>query len=295
MTFPAAMETTPVFIGGAGRSGTTLLVDMLGMHPAISPVYETDFVLQVAEILFGSRQIPIEQTIRQIHLIMDQWTGPLPRRPHNKRAHERYHHGPHYILFDRQFAMAQTEKLIGQIELGNPRQGFASLILELFGEHTRKDGKTRWVNKTPSYVLALPMLRDLFPNLRFIHCVRDGRDTACSAMTRPWGPKTIEEAASWWVANVSQGIQFGRQFPAQCLLVKYEDLIIAPEAALARVLSWLDENPGDAGKIVQNYQSGTVQLEQVRIGQWQRELSDDQKRAFRELAGQTLIDLGYGD
>ncbi|SES71567.1 Sulfotransferase family protein [Salinibacillus kushneri] len=31
---------SPMFIGGAGRSGTTLLVDLIGLHPNISPVYE---------------------------------------------------------------------------------------------------------------------------------------------------------------------------------------------------------------------------------------------------------------
>ena len=47
-----------------------------------------------------------------VRAIMDQWTQPLPIRPHQKSAYERYHHGPHHILFDRPFAMAQTEQLL---------------------------------------------------------------------------------------------------------------------------------------------------------------------------------------
>jgi hypothetical protein len=48
----------PVFIGGAGRSGTTLVVDLLGTHANLSPVYETNFVLGVARELLAQRPLP---------------------------------------------------------------------------------------------------------------------------------------------------------------------------------------------------------------------------------------------
>ena len=56
----------PIFIGGASRSGTTLLVDMLGLHPNLSPIYETDFVLDVAKILFSQRKQGREEISKNI-------------------------------------------------------------------------------------------------------------------------------------------------------------------------------------------------------------------------------------
>ena len=76
-----------LFIGGCGRSGTTLVVDVLGLHPRISPIYETDFVMPIAVML--AKRTPLPQVIARVRSLMDQWTAPLPHRPHNKRAHER--------------------------------------------------------------------------------------------------------------------------------------------------------------------------------------------------------------
>jgi hypothetical protein len=111
-------------------------------------------------------------------------------------------------------------------------------------------------------------------------------------MTRLWGPKSVDEAAAWWVKNVQRGVEFGWRFPNQCLLVRYEDVIRAPEESLTRMLHWLEE-PGDAKQILQNYQSGTVQLEQSRIGEWRHKFSDDEKDIFSRGAGELLEQLGY--
>src|SRR5262245_57826679 len=105
------MDKAPVFIGGAGRSGTTLVADMLGLHPDISSVYETDFVFELLGLLSAPAK-PDEHTLQRITTVMDVWTRPLPLRPHSKREHEKFFHGPHHILFERPFAMARTSKLV---------------------------------------------------------------------------------------------------------------------------------------------------------------------------------------
>ena len=143
-------EFPPVFIGGAGRSGTTLVVDMLGLHPRISPVYETDFVMQLGKLLFSGRERSAADLRAQVTRCMDEWTKPLPLRPHHKREHEQFHHGPHYILFDRPFALERTAELLREALAGRAAQGFRQFVVSLFEEHCRRDGKPRWVNKTPS-------------------------------------------------------------------------------------------------------------------------------------------------
>src|SRR5262249_58185450 len=97
----------PVFIGGAGRSGTTLVVDLLGSHASLSPVYETNFVLGVARELLAAR--PLAESAAAVRGLMHQWTESLPQRPHFKRPHEQYLHGPHYLLFGRDHALEAVE------------------------------------------------------------------------------------------------------------------------------------------------------------------------------------------
>mgnify|MGYP003886539303 CR=1 FL=1 len=105
------MKNGPIFIGGAGRSGTTLAVDMVGLHPGISPVYETNFISHLISLLSAPRKLPMPQLQLAILQIMDRWSQNLPRLPNNKRPHERYHHGPHYVRMERAFVMARAVEL----------------------------------------------------------------------------------------------------------------------------------------------------------------------------------------
>jgi hypothetical protein len=285
-------ESTPIFVGGAGRSGTTLVVDLLGLHPRISPVYETDFVIELIDLLFSDKPPPLDEVVDRARTCMDKWTRPLPLRPHYKREHERFHHGPHYILFDREFALARTAEFIQSVKQGRAAAGLRALMIALFREHCRLDGKVRWANKTPAYVNHMPILHRLFPRMRFIHCVRDGRDVVCSAMTRPWGPPTVQEAATWWAGKIRDGVEFGRQHPDRCLDVRYEDLLRQPEPTLQRIFEWLTEESCPT-EIVRRYQEGGIRLATERIGEWQRKLSSTDLGVIDQHGGHWLAHFGY--
>lgn len=287
-------EVVPVFIGGAGRSGTTLVVDMLGLHSRLSPIYETEFILAIIDILAAERRGPSAQAVADVVAHMEEWTKLLPMRPHNKRPHERYHHGPHYVLFDRPFAQARTRELAKAIEAGQYRKGLRAFISALFAEHCRQDGKPRWLNKTPAYVHYLPNLLRLFPTLRFLHCIRDGRDVACSVVSRPWGPRTFEEAAVWWSGKVGPGVQFGREHPDQYLEVHYEKLLQQPAAELQRIFAWLGE-PAEDQQILAQYREKGLPLDEGRMGGWKQSFSEQDRLTFSRLAGNMLQALGYDD
>lgn len=286
-------EFDPIFIGGAGRSGTTLVVDMVGLHPRISPIYETDFVSRINKMLFR-QDVPAEQAAGFIFNGMDTWSKSLPQRPHNKRDHERYHHGPHYLLFDREFAMARTNELIARVRNGEKLEGMRAFMSDLFAEHCRLDKKPMWANKNPDYVEYLPELHNLFPTMRFLHCVRDGRDVACSVVTRPWGPTDFASAATWWKQKVEPALQFANQHPGRCLIVRYEDLVQKPLEELTRITEWLGE-PADLQAILASYGVGEVRLDESRLGQWSKSFSDKDKEEFRRQAGDLLQQFGYAE
>lgn len=284
------MTLPPVFIGGAGRSGTTLVADLLGRHPAISPVYETDFVVSIIDVLGRNPPLAPEEATRMIGEIMEEWTLPLPNRPHSKRGHEKYLHGPHYVLFERGFALERTRELCADLIAGGRDDSFQRFVEDLFAEHSRLDGKPFWVNKTPAYVGLLPRLRDLWPGMRFIHSVRDGRDVACSVLTRPWGPTTFPEAAAWWRDTIAPGIRFARQFPEMCRVVRLEDLVVgAPHRALQGLTDWL----GVEGDIPLPAEAAEDRLDAARMGTWKETIPPDDLAAFHRIAGGALHSLGY--
>lgn len=277
----------PVFIGGAGRSGTTLAVDLLGTHAKLSPVYETDFVLGVAREMLARRPVP--ETAAAVRRLMAQWTEPLPLRPHNKRAHERYLHGPHYILFERAFALQATETFIDELPT-DPIGGFRRFVEALFARHAELDGKPFWVNKTPSYISALGFLQRVWPDLLFVHCVRDGRDVAASVLTRPWGPNTWAEAGGWWRDQVRPGLEFAARNPGQVAVLRYEEVLERPAQAIEGVLGAL--GLGGAAATVSKYLEAGAALDPARTGGW-RSQSDADIEAFEVNGGATLKLLGY--
>jgi hypothetical protein len=231
----SAPGSQPTFVGGCGRSGTTLVVDLLGMHSRLAPVYETSFVLDLLPLLFRSR-LPREVVVDRVRAYMADWTRDLPHRPHEKRDYERYWHGPHHVLFSREFAWMQTEALLNGYLAGDAEASFRRFVRALFAEHAQLAGKPAWINKTPRYVLMLNSMRHLFPDMLFVNCLRDPHDAVSSMLTRSWGPRNAAEGARFWLDCVEKAEAFRRQAPEQYLEIRYEALLAAPRDVLAAAL-----------------------------------------------------------
>ena len=80
-------------------------------------------------------------------------------------------------------------------------QGFRAI----YGFYAAANGKTRYGDKTPNYVLKVQDLALHFPESRFVHLIRDGRDVALALRDVPWGPDTLEGRAEYWMTRVAAG------------------------------------------------------------------------------------------
>jgi hypothetical protein len=280
----------PLFIGGCGRSGTTLAVDLLGMHPALSPIYETGFLLEVARLLFSSPGVSAFVLADQIQQLMEKWSRDLPFRPHDKKDYERYWHGAHYVLFDRDTALAATETLIEDLITAEPQSGFRRFVTRLFAEHARRDGKPAWINKTPLYVLHLPLLKHLFPAMKFVHCTRDPRDAVPSMLSRRWGQhQTLDQATRFWLSCIDAARAFAARWPRDLVETRFEDLVVRPEAEIARILQALGLEDRSTGMLAQFRER--VRLDSARIAGKDRESTTSAE--IEAIAGPTMIALGY--
>jgi hypothetical protein len=289
---------TPVFIGGAGRSGTTLAVDLLGLHPQLSPVYETDFVLKLIGLLAQRRPTQVLQG--QVQALLADWAARLDDRPSEKRIHERYHHGPHYLRFSPADLAELTRTLsaaLTQEACGGPSdarwRALRAGVPALFDAHAQADGKPHWVNKTPAYILLLPQLRSLWPDLRFVHCVRDGRAVAASVLTRSWGPRDAAGAARWWADRVTQGLTFEQRHPEQVFRLHYEDLLSNPLQTLTSVLTFLGADASQAPAMVERHLNAGFRFDAGRLDSWRGELTVQQVGRIHDVAGHLVDGLGY--
>ena len=80
----------------------------------------------------------------------------------------------------------------------------AGRIRQEFSDFLRREGRTRFAEKTPSNMVRLPFIREVLPDCRVIHIIRDGR--ACTYSTlevlgRPTSGSRVRKRAGevpWW-------------------------------------------------------------------------------------------------
>jgi tRNA (mo5U34)-methyltransferase len=110
-----------------------------------------------------------------------------------------------------------------------------------------------WGWKHPHSYILLPFLAERFPQMRFVHVIRDGRDIAFSknhnqvshygeaALGRPGdGADPVRRIEYWAWANERAADHSAALFGDRALRVRLEDLCADPEAETTRILEFLD-------------------------------------------------------
>lgn len=178
----------------------------------------------------------------------------------------------------------------------------------LYSAYAAHHGKCRWGDKTPIYVLSIPVLAQIFPDARFVHMIRDGRDVALSYLSVPWGPASIWQAARKWCRHVSAGRRAGKALGStRYMEVRYEDIVKEPEYALNRVCEFADLpfEPGmlqfyknAQGRIQSrpertHFHSSVTKPPSKNMRAWRTQMPASQVLAFEAMSGNLLVKLGY--
>lgn len=190
-----------------------------------------------------------------------------------------------------------TNELVSQ-----GRRKMRDLISGLFEKNAAGEGKSRWGDKTPYYVLHMSALLNWWPDAQFIHIVRDGRDVALSLFGRKhdFGVFNTYFAARYWAQYVETGHEQGTTMPeGRYLEIRYEDLLTDQRATLMKVCTFLNvdfveslmehKKAGMAGKtpLLQK----AVQKDNAE--KWRAAMTPTQIRTFEGGAGGALRQFGY--
>ncbi len=119
----------------------------------------------------------------------------------------------------------------------------------------------------PYNILVAPLLYRIFPDMRFIHIMRDGRDVALSVADLPWGRG---EPRSWHLevaADPAKGHAKLRELPKdRVLTIQLEDLVAnRRDCTYARILEFLqlqDEPTMHA------FFDEKISAENAHVGRW---------------------------
>jgi hypothetical protein len=170
---------------------------------------------------------------------------------------------------------------------------------------TRSGGRT-FVEKTPQHVLRLEFLGERFPNARFVHVVRDGRDCFTSAKSHARIPQaaSARRFAGYWRRCVDVPLRM--EGNPRLATIRYEDFVRAAPQELDRVMRFLGLEREDEQldpELFGSHRRGDRDefrllrspVSDRRVGRWRTELSSTERRDFVRVAGRHLAAYRYLD
>jgi len=191
---------------------------------------------------------------------------------------------------------------------------FADLITSFLEPYKNARGKPRIAEKTPANALHFEELFKLFPQSKFIHVIRDGRDVVASLMKMNWKDDRTGEpmaitrqpgaAAIAWKHHINS-VDAAKKSGAAILEVRYEQLIEAPEKTLRIVFEFLNEPWSDEALLFfhnETLRDGAEESSAAQVskpvyktarGRWKNDLSGAAQNAVKREAGNLLVKLGY--
>jgi hypothetical protein len=167
------------------------------------------------------------------------------------------------------------------------------------------------VEKSPSHVMTMPLIREILPNARFIHVLRDGRDVSVSVRqaARTWAPKwretfgrSIASSAWAWKQTIRRTRRDGPTLGEALLEIRFEELKADPLSSMARLLDhcripWepeLLDQVAARTDFDMNYHSSESHFRRGgRVGDWRTHFNLIDRLIFSLAAGDTLIEAGY--
>jgi hypothetical protein len=221
---PLAKPPPVLFIGGTGRSGTHVVAKLLGKHSkmALVPVEVRFHVDQRGFPGLLSGEVTKRQFLRRLRGFW--WRGFQTRRMR----------GLYRFVPEERFerAVATFEPAFDDDPEGACRQ----LFFDLLGVRLERAGAPTLVEQSCDTIAQGATLSRLFPEAKFIHVVRDGRDASASRVSQTHGlvyPRTRRQGLDWWEERIRAIDAGARAIPDDRLLtVSLDEFLMLGRRAL---------------------------------------------------------------
>lgn len=301
---------TPVFSGGTGRSGTTLVGKILGKHPRVhaGKPYEIKFLTGrdgLLDLLNNNLkpEQPKNSNVKKFSIFLGRTSQPNATlsQVSNFRAkitqdwwqREGKRGGTAGLVqgFDFQDLEQKLETLESSY-FTHPVCSTRKFFYEFMASNKYIAKEEFIVDTTPTNIERSHEISQFLGDARFIHMQRDGRDTISSVLKEPWGPNEPMKAIQWWKSKILKAKTATSQLHSDAILdVTLEDLVgEKKEVAYATLLEFLklDDAPE-----MRNYIENEVNSENAHLGRWREDpLLDEQFQKKFKDARKELIELG---
>lgn len=232
------MIDRPVFIVGSGRSGTTLLYELLASHPQVTWFSNwTNRFPRLPYLAFLSRAY--RSSAEKGYL------SPAPAIEGNKIYQFCGLHGIHY---EKQRSIDESDVPVVVTER----------FRRIIKKHQRYHNRPRFLHKNTNNSMRILYLQAIFPDAKFVHIVRDGRAVALSLLNvafwqdlelwwsdyspKMWseeGREPIHLCLLHWERQVQEILKASQELSQdQYIQVRYEDLVIHPQEIVREIIAF---------------------------------------------------------
>lgn len=283
-----------VFILGNPRSGTSLLRIMLNSHPLIASPPECGFLhWWYPKYENWTRKDSID--LIKINAFVDDVLS--------SKKMETWHLNKELL----------TSKILSEQPLDY--SSLSELVYATWALMNSHKNPQVIVDKNNYYIHHLKDLVKIWPDARFIHLIRDGRDVACSYLAmeslktdspyKPKLPSNISDIAIEWLTNNENIFQFLNHLEEGTThIIRYEELVTRTESMLNSICEFLEVpmslemlnyyNHNDEPRSTSDWKKKTFEEPDIRnIGKYKELLSSEQIIQFNEIALIALKEFGY--
>ena len=207
------LDNTPFFILGCVRSGTTLLRDILRIHPRLESPEETHFF---------------------------RWAD-----PYASPRYERNYVGVKLFKNHRDLDGVSDFDFEFSRQMAKNRKDISDFYGKFFLQ-ARNNIDGRWFDKTPQNVYGILLLGYMYPTAKFVHIYRNPLNVVSSLKEgRVMAKHEVKGAINYWLEAMIMINEY-KKMPGgaeRFLEVKYEDLVANPEPEVSKIFQFVTEDP----------------------------------------------------
>ncbi len=224
---PAQHITPIIFVGGTGRSGTHVVAKFLGRHKRLTAIgVECRFHVEdkgFPGLLDGS--VTKEQFLKRLRGFW--WRGNINGRDR----------GMFRFVPEDRFEEA-VAKFDAAFDPESPEAACRELFIDLLWPRAIEKQASGLIEQSCDTIAAAPTLLRLFPEARFVHVIRDGRDSSASRVSQTKGrvyPRTRMQGIRWYDKRMRRIEEGARHIPKDRLMqVSLEGILTPPRHDDAR-------------------------------------------------------------
>lgn len=270
------MNSDPFFIVGVQRSGTTLLRLILNAHSQIAIPEEASFLKPLLKTKWIRTTISGNRKNKLVNFL---------------RENEQFN----LWNFDR-------EPLLSQIE-SKESTTIKEIMEIMYSSYATHENKSRWGDKS-LFFGAMDLIYEMFPNAKFIHIVRDGRDVFYSWRKMDPNKSHPTVMALDWKFKIRFIEKSMKNIPSSSMkIIRYEDLLDKPEETLRAICEFLNIQFEEemlsfhqsSDKYIGKHHSELIfkKIDKSNTNKWKELLTPTETKLYQNIAAKTLRTYGY--